>query len=579
MRPKFPTLNLSFVICQLSFATKHWSFDIQHLSLVPCHSKLGIRNSTLAILLLLAACSNPAPPSSETPIQPWFQEIALEKGLDFQHVRTLSDNFYFPEIMSGGVGWIDYDGDGWLDLYLVQAGDVEQPHDYTNKLYRNINGQRFEDVTESTNTGHKGYGMGIAVGDIDNDGDSDLYVTNVGPNVLYLNNGDGTFSDVSSAAGVDHNGWGASAAFADFDNDGLLDLYVVNYIRWAPQQELECFSGGAGRDYCHPDNYRSPAPDVLYRNAGNGTFEDVSIISGVGNNSGNGLGVVPGDFNNDQLLDLYVANDGDPNHLWLNNGDNTFSEKGLLSGLAFNRQGTAEAGMGVAIFDLENDGDPDLLLSHLRDETNTLYRNDGGIFQDITSQTGIATPSLPLTGFGTGVHDFNQDGLLDIFVVNGRVGRAGAVENTDPFAEPNQVYRGTGVGKFSFESELLPETQSATSRGAAFADYDNDGDVDVAVVNNGGPVSLLENIADKGGDWIGFSSSAYPGTVVELETSAGTFFNMVQPAGSYQSSNDPRVVFGLGNEITVMSVKIIHPNGTVSNISDFRVSNYNSFSP
>ncbi|MEM8487503.1 MAG: CRTAC1 family protein [Bacteroidota bacterium] len=495
----------------------------------------------------------------------WFEEIAASAGIDFTHVRTTASQFYLPEIMAGGVAWLDIDNDGWMDLYLIQGGDIEseatQPG---NKLYRNINGERFEDITTQAGVGDTGYGMGAAAGDFDNDGDTDLYVTNIGPNVLYRNNGDGTFSDVSSQYGVDHAGWGSSAVFADYDGDGWADLYVVNYINWAPTRELECFSGGTGRDYCHPDNYRAPAVDVLYKNNRGQRFDNVSRSAGIAGVAANGLGIVPGDFNSDGHLDFYVANDGNPNQLWINNADGTFEDKGLLSGTAVNRQGTAEAGMGVAAFDLEHDGDLDLFLTHLRDESNTLYRNDNGNFQDVTLASSLSSSSLPYTGFGLGVADFNNDGHLDIYVANGKVGRGTAPATIDPFAEPNQLYSGKGNGQFDEVQPAggLAALPVATSRGTALADFNNDGYLDLAIVNSQEQVHLLRNLGSTTSNWMGFMPVPAAGVRVKLEMHDGAFYGYAQPGGSYQSSNDPRVHFGLPSTAQVSRAVITWPDGT-----------------
>lgn len=531
----------------------------------------------IMLFLVCTSCQSPSP--APAPAADWFEEVATATGIDFTHVRTTASAFYFPEIMAGGVAWLDVDNDGWLDLYLVQGGDIEsdapQPG---NRLFRNIEGQRFEDVTDQAGVGHTGYGMGAAAGDIDNDGDTDLFVTNVGPNVLYRNNGDGTFSDVSSAYGVDHAGWGTSAAFSDVDGDGWADLYVVNYINWTPDRELECFSGGTGRDYCHPDNYRAPATDLLYKNRAGQRFEDVTRASGIAGVSANGLGVVPGDFNTDGHLDFYIANDGNPNQLWLNKGDGTFEDKGLLSGTAVNRQGTAEAGMGVAAFDLENDGDLDLFLTHLRDESNTLYRNDNGNFQDVTLASSLSSSSLPYTGFGLGVADFNNDGELDIYVANGKVGRGTAPDTADPFAEPNQLYSGKGNGQFEevHPTGGLASLPRATSRGTAIADYNNDGRLDIAIVNSQERVHLLRNTGETAGSWIGFMPTPTAGVHVKLETTANTFYRYAQPAGSYQSSNDPRVHFGLPATTQVSEVLITWPDGSEARINNPAVNQYHA---
>ena len=291
----------------------------------------------------------------------WFEEVAADAGLDFIHVRALETQFWFPEIMGGGAAWLDYDDDGDLDLYLVQGGQLERggPAVPGNRLYRNRGDGTFDDVTEQAGVGDRGYGMGCACGDYDNDGDVDLYVTNVGPNVLYRNNGDGTFTDVTAQAGVGDPGWGTSCAFVDYDADGYLDLYVVNYLVWSADRELECLSGNGQRDYCMPNSYDTPAPDTLYRNNGRGGFEDVSVSAGIRAALGNGLGVTYGDFNRDGHLDIYVANDGMLNQLWVNTGDGRFTDQALIAGCALNMHGISEAGMGVSVVDVENDGDLD----------------------------------------------------------------------------------------------------------------------------------------------------------------------------------------------------------------------------
>ncbi|MFB3133895.1 MAG: CRTAC1 family protein [Rhodothermales bacterium] len=507
----------------------------------------------------------------------WFHEGAREAGVDFVHVRAQTLRHWFPEIMSGGAAWLDYDGDGDLDLYLVQGGDLD-PHTAErpgNRLFRNRGDGAFEDVTEAAGVGDQGYGMGCAVGDYDGDGDLDLYVTNVGPNVLYRNAGDGTFEDVTTQAGVGHPGWGTSAAFIDYDDDGHLDLYVVNYIDWSPEQEITCFAGGT-RDYCHPENYNASATDVLYHNAGDGTFVDRTRASGIFRAKGNGLGLTHGDFNGDGLADFYVANDGNPNQLWINQGDGAFTDQALRSGSAVNRQGSAEAGMGVVAADLENDGDLDLFITHLRDETNTLYRNQEGLFEDATVRTGLSTPSIPYTGFGVGLADFDHDGALDLYVANGRVGRTLASLGEDPYGEPNQLFRGLGDGRFE---EVMPRGGLArpligTSRAAVFGDYDGDGDIDVLVVNNDGRAHLLENQVGHRGRWILFRvvdrrGRNAIGARVRITAAGRRQWRLVQRAYSYLSSNDPRVHFGLAEAEQVEEVMVVWPGGRQESFGPF----------
>jgi len=500
----------------------------------------------------------------------WFEDVTHSANVSFEHVRGRTIRYWFPEIMSGGAAWFDFDGDGYMDLYLVQGGELKPGEDARpgNHLLHNLGDGTFADVTELSGTGDTGYGMGVAAGDFDDDGDIDLYVTNVGPNVLYRNNGNGTFSNVSQSAGVDHAGWGTSAAFIDYDLDGYLDLYVVNYVIWSPEQEISCFAGGNQRDYCQPENYKAPATDVLYHNNGDGTFTDVTRSAGIARARGNGLGITTGDFDGDGHIDLYVANDGNPNQLWMNRGDGTFVDRALPLGSALNRQGMAEAGMGVVAVDVENDGDLDLFMTHLREETNTLYLNTNGVFEDATIRVGLAVPSISYTGFGVGFADFDLDGLLDIYIANGRVGKTLAPLGKDPFGEPNQIFRGLPSMRFEEIRKVGEEAvrDIQTSRAAAFADYDNDGDVDVIVVNNGGPARLLQNQAPRHGEWISFRvvdrfHRVAVGAMLGVWVSGRVWWLPVETAFSYQSSNDPRVHFGLGPAVRVDSVEVVWPGG------------------
>ena len=379
--------------------------------------------------LCLAGCSGDTPPPKvEEPVSPasppWFVEVAEERGLIWEHSKGENVRYWFPEIMGPGVGVLDYDRDGDMDLYLVQSGDlgVEESENAGNRLFANDGQGGFKDVTQGSEASDRRFGMGCACADYDGDGWTDIYVTNVGRNALKKNNGEsGTFTETARAAGVDHDGWGTSCAFMDIDRDGDLDLFVANYLNWSESVELKCMSAFGDQDYCHPNNYNSPAADVLYQNEGDGTFTNITTRSGVAEAFGNGLGVAPGDFNSDGFMDIYVANDMTANQLWMNQQDGTFKESGLLAGCAVNGQGAAEAGMGVVAFDAENDGDLDIYLTHLREETNTLYLNQGGGFTDKTSIVGLAGPSLRFTGFGTGAADFDQDGFLDLYAANGRV--------------------------------------------------------------------------------------------------------------------------------------------------------------
>ncbi|NOT30771.1 MAG: CRTAC1 family protein [Planctomycetes bacterium] len=493
----------------------------------------------------------------------WFEEVAEKAGLDFRHTPGRERAYRFPEIVGSGLGFADVDEDGFLDLFAVQSGELSGADESapSDRLYRNRRDGTFEDVTTAAGLVERAYGMGCAFGDADGDGHVDLFVTNVGPDVLHHNLGQGRFEDVTARAGVGDPNWGTSAAFLDYDADGDLDLFVCNYVNWSSEREIQCSSSSGQRDYCSPKNYNAPAPDSLFRNEGALVFTDVSEKAGIHAASGNGLGVVCQDFDQDGRLDLYVANDLTPNQLWMNQGDGTFQDEALFAGCAVNADGKAEAGMGVIAFDHQEDGDTDFFITHLDGETNTLFQNDGGLYSDQTRLSGLGPPSFPFTGWGTGDADFDHDGWLDIYVANGRVARS-IVEGADPFAEPDQLFRGLAGTRFE---EVLPRGGVVPSlidngRGAAFGDYDNDGDVDVAVSNNGGRLHLLRNVAARG-HWIQLRvldarGSDALGASLSIQSGTRRFARTVRVAYSFCSSNDPRVHLGLGASAEPVTVSV-----------------------
>ncbi len=520
-----------------------------------------------AVLAVLALA---VPSAARADSGPWLVEATVASGVDFVHQRAGEQRYWLPEIMSGGVCLLDHDRDGDLDLYFVQGGEVppnpsavslrEESAGARNALFRNDGPAGFVEVAAEAGVADGGYGMGCAVGDVDGDGWSDLYVTNLGPNALFLNRRDGSFERAAAEWGASDPGWGSSAAFLDYDLDGDSDLFVVNYIDWSAPQEVDCFSGGL-RDYCHPDRFKSPGPDRLLRNRGDGRFEDVTESSGVAEAFGNGLGVTVADFDDDGLADVYVANDGMPNQLWNNQGDGTFRDVALLAGVAVNRVGTPEAGMGVQAFDADGDLDPDLFVSHLRAETNTLYLNQGGgLFADLTAASGLGAASLGFTGFGLGFVDFDHDGAVDLFVANGRVGRGLAETGTAPFAEPDHLYRGLGGGRYQLtdSGELEAAEPPRASRGAAFGDLDGDGDVDVAVVASGDRARLLRNVGAEG-RWIGVA--APPGSRVVVSAGGERHLRLAASSFSYCSASESRVHVGVGAAETVESVAVERPGG------------------
>ena len=416
--------------------------------------------------------------------------------------------------------------------------------------------------------------MGAAVGDYDNDGDPDLYVTNYGPNQLYRNNGDGTFTDVTGAAGsgLDDARWSTSASFCDYDADGDLDLFVANYVDFTVAGAKVCHDPTGMRDYCGPLQFR-PVPDRLFRNKGDGTFEDVSDGAGITKADGPGLGVVGADFSGDGLADFYVANDGMSNQLWLNRGDGTFAEGALIAGTALNANGIPEGSMGIAAGDPDNDGDLDLFVTNITRETHAFYRNLGrGHFEDARLRAGLGPATAPYTGFGTDWFDYDNDGLLDLFVANGAVTMIEALRGDPfPFRQKNQLLRNIGAARFSdVTREAGPAFEPlGVGRGAAFGDIDNDGDVDVLVTNNNGPVRLLLNEAASRNHWLqvrlqGVADNRQGiGARVGLRGADGTtIWRRARTDGSYLSASDPRVHFGLGSDSGLQSVVVEWPRGS-----------------
>jgi hypothetical protein len=526
------------------------------------------------------AYSRPAAGTAAIQTEPWFEEVAADARATFRHSSGAFGRFWIPEMVSGGGSVLDYDGDGLLDIFCVNAGSLNPAA--TNrpghKLYRNRGHWKFDDVTDRAGVAGTGaYGMGSACGDYDGDGDMDIYVTNLGRNILYRNNGDGTFTDVTNQSGVGDESWGTSAAFFDYDGDGHLDLLIANYLNWSPEQELECYSEGGLRDYCSPMNYKSAARDTLYHNRGDGTFTNITVSAGLDKAYGNGLGVACADFDGDGRLDMFVANDGMPNQLWINQGNGRSLDQAMLRGCAVNSYGAPRAGMGVAAVDIDQDGWLDLYVTHLVREGNGVFMNRKGYFTDAQTPKGPAAWSYPYTGFGVGFADFDHDGQLDAYTANGRV-KLGQqqLDPNDPYAEPNTLLRGLGNGEFE---EVLPQggvaqPLLATSRGVALGDLDNDGDLDIVVINRDGPLHLLRNIASKHGNWVMFRVLNRKAThainaSLRVEADGKTFWRHVLPNQSYCSSHDPRVHVGLGAAAIVDRVIVRWPYGSEESFGPF----------
>ncbi len=517
-----------------------------------------------------------------------FTDVADAVGLDFVHFNGMSGRFALPEISGSGAALLDYDRDGDLDAYLVQGAALHPedepwfppvgPLPTADRLFRNelqSAGQRgplrFTDVTEASGIHATGYGMGVAVGDVDDDGTPDIYVTNHGPNQLWRNSSAGRFEEVSVEAGCADPGWSSSATFVDIDRDGDLDLYVANYVRFS--DDVDCYATSSRLDYCGPLSFPAVS-DTLYRNTGDGRFEDVTSRSLVGNRPRPGLGVVAADLDADGWPDLCVANDGAPNQLWLNQRDGTFRDDALLAGVALNAEGKPEASMGIDAGDFDGDGDDDLFMTHLMGESNTLYVNDGaGLFTDRSIPLGLASASLGSTAFGTHWVDHDNDGWLDLMAMNGAVRvlddlvREG---DRHPLDQRNQLFRNLGGERFEQLTDragpafLLREV----SRGAAFGDLDDDGRIDVLIMNNNGRSRLLRNTGAARHHWLGlrFVQSEGGLDVVGVRVAVSlpdgrTLWRRTRRDGSYCSSNDPRLVVGLGATPQAESVRAIWPDG------------------
>jgi hypothetical protein len=481
-----------------------------------------------------------------------------------------------------GGAFFDYDGDGRLDIYLLNGAAVPgtlYPEPPTNALYRNQGNGAFSDVTAQAGVGDTGYGMGCAAADYDNDGDLDLYVTNFGPNVLYRNQGNGAFSDVTAQAGVGDALWGSSCAFADIDRDGWIDLYVANYHNFSYANHKVCAEGGSGLQlYCGPEAFDG-VPDVLYRNRGDGTFADQTRQRGLFNDQGKELGVVFGDIDSDGDPDLYLANDKTANFLFLNDGRGYFEEVGLLAGVAYNEDGDAQAGMGVDMGDFDNDLLPDLFVTNFQWEANALYHNlGGGTFADETFLVGLGKPSLAYLSWGTRFFDFDNDGDRDIFVANGHLeSDVEQYENTT-FAQRNQLFINDGQGRYQ---EYLEEGTALdlrrVSRGAAFGDYDDDGDVDVLVANCTDRPTLMRNDGGNGGHWLRLklegrrSNRAGIGAQVQVHSGGRVQLDEVRSGASFLSQSDLRLHFGLGSHEKVERLVVRWPSGQVDEYRDMPV--------
>ncbi len=536
-----------------------------------------LRMSAAAALTLAAVASGPAALASG-PAALAFREVSVDWGLVFRHHHGGSGERYMVETVCGGVALFDYDGDGDVDAFFVDGGALpgyraEPGEAPRSRLFRNEGGRRFVDVTERAGIAAGGYGCGVAAGDIEGDGDLDLYVSAFGPDRLLENRGDGTFVDATERAGVGDPAWSASSVFADFDLDGDLDLYVANYVAFTVETHKFCGDEEAGlQGYCHPNAYEG-LPDRYYRNRGDGTFEDATAAAGLAGAAAAGLGVAAGDLDGDGWPDLYVADDADPNLLFRNRGDGTFEDVSLLSGTAYSETGRPEGGMGVDFGDVDGDGRDDIVVTNFEFEPNALYLNAGqGLFRDGRYPSGLAESSLAMLAFGVDLADLDHDGDLDLAIANGHIlDNAAEFNPVSRYAQPNQIYRNLGGGRFAEASGTGLDLVRA-SRGLATGDLDGDGDLELVIVDSNDLAEVWENVGGAAsGGWILVGLSGRPeggpgnrfgiGARVAVEAGGRRRSSEARTSSSYLSQNDLTLHFGLGALERAERLEVAWPGG------------------
>ncbi|HEY2909357.1 MAG TPA: CRTAC1 family protein [Gemmataceae bacterium] len=552
----------------------------------PPDSRRGVRSRTLSVLTLalisaaISACSSNTVPSHKDPESDgvaWFEDATEAWGINFTHDPGPLGTYFTPQSMGSGAAAFDFDGDGLLDLYLLHFGGPKSTS--TNRLLRQTAPGKFADVSDGSGLDVPGHCHGVAIGDINNDGKPDVLVTMFDGIKLFLNLGGGKFRDATQEAGLVNLCWAASAAFLDYDRDGWLDLMVVNYLDFDPSKE--CWSLTGARDYCGPRSFPSVASKLFHNlgspagQGGRPKFKDVSFESGIGRATAAGLGVVCADFNRDGWVDIFVANDGNPNYLWINKKNGTFVDEAVSRGVAYTEMGKAYAGMGIGVGDVNNDGLLDLYVTHLGSETNILWRQvSPGLFEDKTGEAGLHSLRRRGTGFGALMADFNNDGAVDIAVANGRVFYGGSAKDTgmgfwETYLDKNQLFENDGTGKFGDISSANKSFCDYwnVGRGLVAADFDNDGGVDLVIVPLGGKAKAFRNVAADRGHWLKVKAidpkrnrDAY-GAEIRVRAGGKSYFRVLSPAESYLCSGPAIAHFGLGKHDRIDAIEVTWPDG------------------
>ena len=545
---------------------------------------VALASASVCLLWALGFETHSQSVATSVPATVEFVDISAAAGIKFDITKLATGPKYLIETMGGGGGFIDYDRDGLLDIYLVCYSQTPQSNPATklrDVLYRNNGDGTFSDVTERAGISNSMYGMGMTVGDYDNDGFPDIYITGYGASRLYRNNGNGTFTDATARARVNNSRWGASAAFFDYDNDGFLDLYVSNYLDYVPGGKYPC-TEIEKRPYCIIDKFKGASP-VLFRNNRDGTFTDVTEKAGVKNDGGKGLGVIALDYDNDGRMDIFQANDAAPNFLFRNNGDGTFSEVALEAEVALDPAGRARGGMGTDAEDIDANGYLDIFVANFSGETNALFRNDGdGRFTEATNELGLGVVSIPMSGFGSRFFDYNNDGLVDVFVHNGHPFEGiEKVFTNVTHREPPFLFENTGKGFRNVAAEHgAALKKSYAGRGLAVGDIDNDGDSDLLLLNVGEPPALLRNDGGNRNGWLGVkligtkANRDAVGAKVSLSVKGVKKWKQLLGGTSYCAASDMRLLFGMGRSDRVETLEVRWPSGHVTRLRDVKVNQH-----